>query len=108
MMNIEEEYGIIIDYTRLPMHMQDVARLYVERGVPGGSFLTAVVSNDLVAAFSRADDMNTAAMRDWCMWLRSEAPIGCYGSPEKVSEWVKCGGLVGLMTTETIKEETDQ
>lgn len=84
-----------IDYTRLPPHMQDTARLYVERGIPGGSFFTAVVCNDLIGAFSRADDDNTAAMRDWVMWLHNEAPVGCYGSPEMVAAWTKQGGLAG-------------
>jgi hypothetical protein len=80
-------------YDRLPAHMQDTARLYVERGIPGGSFFTAVVSNDLVGAFARADDINTAAMRDWVMWLHNDAPVGCYGSPEHVREWIARGGL---------------
>jgi hypothetical protein len=84
------------DYSRLPPHMQDTARLYVERGIPGGSFFTAVVSNDLKGAFGRADDINTAAMRDWCAWLYNDAPCGCQGSAEAVADWVKAGGIAGI------------
>lgn len=84
------------DYHRLPAHMQNTARLYVERGIPGGSFFTAVVSNDLLGAFARADDVNASAMRDWAMWLYNDAPCGCSGSPGAVADWVKCGGIRGI------------
>jgi hypothetical protein len=85
----------MISYSKLPPHMQNTARLYVEKGIPGGSFFTAVVSNDLMQAFSRADDTNTAAMRDWVMWLYNDAPCWCHGSPERVREWIERGGLAG-------------
>ena len=83
-------------YDRLPAHMQDTARLYVEKGIPGGSFFTAVVSNDLMRAFARADETNADAMRDWVMWLYNDAPGGCYGSPERVRAWMEAGGLEGI------------
>ena len=83
----------MVDYSRLPEHMRDGARLYIERGIPGGSFMTAVFSNDLVRAFQRAEDANTAAMRQWASFLHNEAPRNCWGSPEDVSEWIKLGGM---------------
>ena len=76
--------------------MQDTARLYVERGIAGGSFFTALVSNDLMRAFQRADDTNTAAMRDWVQWLYMEAPGRCHGSQQTVREWIEAGGMDGL------------
>jgi hypothetical protein len=85
-----------ISYAKLPIYMQHTAQLYVERGVPGGGFFTALVSNDLMRAFAKADDVNAAAMRDWVMWLYNEAPRGCYGSPEAVHDWITAGGLAGL------------
>lgn len=87
----------MIDYTKLPTRMQDTARLYVEQGTPGGSFFTAVVSNNFTQAVLKADDANAAAMRDWVMWLYNEAPSGCQGSPENVDNWVKAGGLNGIV-----------
>lgn len=84
-----------IDYTRIPAHMQDTARRYIERGIPGGSFFTALVANDLMGAFQRADDANTAAMRDWCAFLYNEAPQACWGSPEMVDAWIASGGMAG-------------
>jgi len=83
-------------YTSLPYYMRNAAQLYVERGIKGGSFLTAVLSNNLVRAFQRADDGNTAAMLEWVRWLHNEAPRNCWGSEEKVAAWIKAGGLTGL------------
>lgn len=88
-----------INYSLLPEHMRDGARLYIERGIPGGSFMTAVFSNDFLGAFQKADGVNTLAMRAWAVFLRNQCPRDCYGSPEDVSAWVKQGGLEGRNET---------
>ena len=85
-----------VDYSGLPEYMQDTARLYVERGIPGGSFFTAVVTNDFKGAFAKADDTNTRFMRAWAMWLYNEAPNGCHGSPQKVADWIALGGMAAF------------
>lgn len=87
----------MIDYSRLPEHMQDSARLYIENGIPFGSFMTAVFSNDLTGAYRRADDVNTTAMIEWVRFLLNEAPIGCWGSKDSVDEWIKAGGMNGIL-----------
>jgi hypothetical protein len=86
-----------IDYSRLPEHMRDAFRLYIEKGIPGGSFTNAVLGNDLMEAFRRADDINRVRMFDTVAFLANQAPIGCYGSPDRVKDWIKTGGLEGLM-----------
>lgn len=85
-----------INYSRLPEHMRDGMRRYIENGIPPGSFQRAVLSNDLMEAFRRADDVNAYAMRDYAVFLTCEAPGGCFGSPEHVKDWIAQGGLVGL------------
>lgn len=87
-------YGTV-DYSQLPEHMQAGMQLYIERGIAPGSFQRAVLSNDFMEAFNRADDVNTAAMRDYASFLNNEAPGGCYGSPQHVADWIKSGGLAG-------------
>jgi hypothetical protein len=77
-----------VDYSILPEHMRDVARGYVERGYPPGGFLRAVLANDLVGAFGRADGPNAHCMGDWATWLFNEAPSACWGSSEKVTAWL--------------------
>jgi len=75
------------DYTILPSHMQDCARRYIEDRIEPGSFLTAVICNDLAGAFLKADDTNYTAMGDWVKFFYWEAPSDCWGSPEKFKAW---------------------
>lgn len=90
-----------INYDRLPHHMRDAMQRYVEHGIAPGSFLTAVLSNDLMGAMGRADDINRASLYDYAVFLRSNAPIGCWGSPQHVEDWIAEGGLNGLLASET-------
>ena len=85
-----------VDYSSIPERMRDGARLYAERGVRPGSFLTAVLTNDLVGAYRCADQINAAAMRAWVSWMYNELPMGAWGSHEKVDAWCESGGGLGL------------
>ncbi len=76
-----------VDYSMLPDHMQQVARDYVENFVMPGDFLQAVLRNDLVAAFGRADWTNIQAMQQWASWLYNECPSTAWGSMDKVEKW---------------------
>jgi len=84
-----------INVNRVPEHMQADARAYVEEGKPPGGFLMAVLCNDLMGAFSRADGTNEAHMKEWTMWLFNDAPSICWGDEETVNEWIESGGLNG-------------
>ena len=81
---------------KIPEHMREAMRLWIERGVPGGSFLNSVLCNDLFGAFGRADDINRAALGDYVSFLYWDAPSGCWGSPGKVKDWAEMGGLQGM------------
>jgi len=61
---------------------------YVEQGVPLGDFLLAVLSNDLKGAFGRADDENRRDLYEIVQWCYNEIPSDCWGSPEKVRQWL--------------------
>lgn len=80
----------------LPGHMRDSVRLWIERAIPPGSFLTAVLCNDLFEALGRADEVNANALKNYAIYFHIFAPRGCYGSPERFAEWAKSGGLSGL------------
>ena len=82
-------------YDTLPGHMQGAMRRYIEQGIAPGSFGLAVLSNDLVMAFGRADHINTLHMQEWASWLYNECPPAAWGSLEKVDAWLRTGGLVG-------------
>lgn len=88
-------------YSSLPMHMQDGARLYVERGIEPGGFMRAVLENNFVSALQRADDINKRNLPEWAAWLVFDCPFTAWGSENKVRRWIKIGGLNGKNKHET-------
>jgi hypothetical protein len=84
-----------VNYYLLPQYMQDGAERYIEQGIQPGDFMIAVLENDLVGAFERADDTNIIAMRRWAEWLKWECPGAAWGSRAKVNAWINMGGLQG-------------
>jgi hypothetical protein len=83
----------MIDYHELPEHMRFAAQMYIEHGQEPGDFLRAVLENNLVEAYGRADDTNTLYMREWASWLYNEAPLNCWGNKEKVDRWIDKRGF---------------
>ena len=63
-------------------------RRYVDHGIPPGGFLLAVLGNDLCEACARADDGNARALAAIVAYLYNETPAGCWGSPERVADWL--------------------
>ena len=62
---------------------------YAAFGVPTGDFLRAVLENDLMEAFGRADEDNTRDMWEIVAYVYNEMPGNCHGSPEIVREWIE-------------------
>ena len=62
---------------------------YITHGIPTGSFLEAVLCNDLMEAMGLADMGNRLALFEICDYIYNETPSGCHGSPEKVRAWMK-------------------
>ena len=83
------------DWSAIPGHCRDGLLLYLEKGVPVGSFLEAVLSNDLREACARADDINRRSLFDYVQFLYRYAPIPAWGSAEAYRKWIERGGLVG-------------
>lgn len=71
----------------------DQIQEYVRRGTPPGGFLTAVLSNDLRGAAMMADDQNRHLLYEYVKYLHNNVPALCWGSPERVQEWIERGGL---------------
>lgn len=72
----------------LPAQSAEAARKYIVERVRPGGFLLALFSNQLVEAYLRADELNLAAMPAWVKFLTNEAPFTCWGSPQKVQDWL--------------------
>ncbi len=62
--------------------------IYVDRGVPTGAFLYAVLSNNLMETLTKADAHNKDSLQLICEYIRHFTPSLCHGSPERVSEWL--------------------
>lgn len=77
------------NYKVIPASTRESLDQYNKHHLPVGGFLSAVLSNDLYGAFARADDGNLAALGEivcYCYW---EIPSQCWGSPEKVRDWLR-------------------
>lgn len=74
---------------KIPGRMRKSILGYLNHGHKMGSFLTAVFSNDLFGAISRADDENVALLKEYVVWVWNYAPHGSHGSPEKVKKWIE-------------------
>jgi hypothetical protein len=61
---------------------------YVLEHIPTGPFLEAVLSNDLAKACATADHDNRAALFEIVLWINNNAPIACWGTPEKYKAWI--------------------
>lgn len=72
----------------IPYHMHEGLINYIEKGVPAGGFLSAVLTNDLVFAVMRADTYNRHALVNYIEWLHTHAPSSCWGSWENYEAWL--------------------
>lgn len=80
----------------VPSHCIDGLVRYIVHGIETGSFLAAVLSNDLKGAVERSDHINGPALPQYVRFLYSSAPAGCWGSPENVKTWLSHRGLEGI------------
>lgn len=87
----------MVDYSKVPVdYMRGGVERYVEKGVPPGSFLVALFSNDLKETFFRADDENGARLCEWVRFAYNYLPHHAWGSPDAVEAWIEHGGLQGM------------
>ena len=73
----------------VPRHTAESLTRYVFDGVPPGQFLEAVLSNDLMESFARADDENTRNIRYLAAFIYNELPGNSHGTLERMVEWMK-------------------
>ena len=62
---------------------------YLDQHIRPGSFLCAVLCNDLRESLACADDENTASLQALVAYLYNEVPGGAWGSPEKFQAWLE-------------------
>lgn len=81
---LSEEY-----YSALPARMLPALRGYVLNGRETGAFLTAVITNNLHAAFAQADPENLACLSVWTRFFHQWTPDDCWGSTSKMASWMQ-------------------
>ena len=72
----------------IPERMMGGIKRYVEHGVQPGSFLTAIIENNLSRAVGQADNENLKNIPAFVSYFYNECPLACWGSPEKMKGWM--------------------
>lgn len=63
----------------------DSLKMYIDHGIMPGSFLAAVLTNDLFGAMGFADSYNRATIFQITSYIYNNLPSDSWGSVEKVS-----------------------
>lgn len=61
---------------------------YVVHHIPTGGFLRAVLENDFMRAVGGADNDNLCCLLEIRDFILGNLPMECYGSKEKVKDWL--------------------
>ncbi len=73
----------------VPEHLIDGLLRYIINRIEPGSCLTAVLENNLMESFGRADAQTAAGMKNICEFVYNYTPSVCHGSPAKVKHWLE-------------------
>jgi hypothetical protein len=77
-------------------------KLYAERGIEPGGFLTAVLENNLKEAVGRADEHNSLTLSDIVSFVYNHLPSVCWGSPDAVDRWTSRDNVDALANQTSI------
>lgn len=70
-------------------HMMDGIKRYLCEFIPPGSFLTAIICNNLKEAVGRADGENIRNIPAFVSFFYNEAPLNSWGSIDDMNEYTK-------------------
>lgn len=73
----------------IPKVIKDSLDRYVNEGIMPGSFLRAVLANDLASAVFNADSNNLAALKDIMLYIYNEVPSDAWGSTATVVDYAQ-------------------
>jgi hypothetical protein len=77
--------------SKLPIHMHASVIAWLMYGQPNplamGTFMRALLSNDLVGAVLYADDDNRREIHRWAQFLMSHVPSAAWGSFDRLAQW---------------------
>ena len=84
-----------IDYSKVPAHLVQGLGSYIENGILPGSFLQALICNNLAKTLYCADGRGFAALPGLIEFLQEKAPSACWGSAEAMELWKARRGIRG-------------
>jgi len=87
-MNIDKLNNFRYQGLGIPQYMYLGILRYLNEKILPGSFLRAVISNDLREAVNCADDTNQKLLHVYVCFFYNETPAVCWGSPEKMKAWI--------------------
>jgi len=94
---LEAGWRVRMQTRGIPVSMQDAVIRYLVHGYRPGSFLEAVLSNDLLEAVKRCDPVNEAHLADYVKFLYHFAPAQAWGTPERVALWIEAHAVLRAM-----------
>ena len=83
----EKSWSALMEQYGIPILKRDALLKYLLYGYNPGSFLKAVLSNDLREAYAWADCESQALIGNYVRFLYNEAPIASWGSEENFTTW---------------------
>lgn len=89
--NIVNEVEYLQRLTRagVPEHLHEGLVRYLVHHIKPGSFLLAVLENDLAGAFARGDESSLAGLSALVRFLALDAPPVASGGPYSVQLWLE-------------------
>lgn len=79
----------MLDPALCPIHLRESIDRYVNEGVPVGSFLSAVLANNLEASVTRADEANVILLPHIVAYVIQNVPFNVWGSEFKVDRYIE-------------------
>lgn len=73
----------------IPDDAGESIEMYVKHGIPPGSFLTAIICNNLRDAFGQADRINAENIPAYVMYFYWEVPAHICGDPATMNHWIR-------------------
>ncbi len=81
---------------KVPEQFRDGIAKFVIHGIPTGSFLRALLANDLARAVSLYAGVDMESLRFTIIFCSAGIPHQAHGSPANVNNWISQGGLAGI------------
>lgn len=75
--------------TYIPDYLRPGVLRYIEQGITPGSFIGAIICNDLQATIATADPGSLIYIPTIAKWFFNHAPFTCHGNESKYHGWIE-------------------